>query len=140
MTTGEIAMNLRPGLYLGVLAVSLVVVVLYLRRFRQNSRVARFRNQAFSDTQLVAMGSLWQWYNTGQAPASDPLRALSQAELADLLKRCSIERIPVSFRRPCSREELHRICSELKAAGMEEMHLNVTVGMFAAGFGPAGRR
>lgn len=97
-----------------------------------SSTVASKANSAiaFSTSQLTAMRSVWQWYKTGQAPASSALAALSSVEVSDLLAKCN----KVSQGSKATRDKLQTECQKL---GMDDIEIEVLLAMKQGRLGPA---
>jgi len=116
-----------------------VLVLLVFRRWRggAGARERWARSIKFSGSQLTSMRSLWQWYRTGHRPAGDSLALLSSTEIADLIQKCDLSYLPKRLRQ--SGEELARqkMMRELKGLGMNEMEMQIVVGMKFARLGPA---
>ncbi len=135
------ALELPSGIMSWVIAgiVAVVVVMLVVRRLRggAGARERWARSVKFSGSQLTSMRSLWQWYRTGHRPAGDSLALLSSTEIADLIQKCDLSYMPKRLQQ--SGEELARqkLMRELKGLGMNEMELQIVVGMKFARLGPA---
>ena len=91
----------------------------------------------FSNQQLTAMRSLWQWYRTGRSPTSSSLQHLSTAEVADLLTKCELDYIPRKYHTPDERDERDRFMKDLLKQGMDEVQAQVVTGMKFGRLGPA---
>jgi len=96
------------------------------------------RKVHFSNSQLTAMRSLWQWYRTGREPGVDPLKHLDPGELADLLNKCGSEYIPEKFRSAEMEKKRQAMTSELESAGFENMQAEIVTGMKFGKLGPCG--
>lgn len=121
-----------------------VVLLVALLRFSKRGSggagkalTAWAKSVKFSSQQLAAMRSLWHWYRTGKQPAADPLKLLSTADMADLLRKCALEFKPVKLRASNEEAARQRLGSELRRLGMDDMHVQVLVGMKFGQLGPA---
>lgn len=120
----------------------LLCVRAFLRALRGRSRGkgpaldAWAKQVRFAPTQLTAMRSLWQWYKTGNRPAADPLKTVSTAEVADMMKKCMIEFLPPKFLLPNEERLRQTMLDELKRKGFDDIQAQVVVGMKFGHLGP----
>ena len=122
-----------------------VAVILVLRvKNRKNHSSGRSESLArwarevhFSNQQLAAMRSLWQWYKTGKPPAGGTVGLLSAAEIADLEQKCDIGSMPAKYRARDEQPAREALVSELRDLGMDEIEADILAGMIRSGFGPA---
>lgn len=108
-----------------------------LRRGKRRALTGLAKRVTFSTGQLAAMRSLWHWYRTGTPSATDPLKGLTTAEMADLLSKCSLEAAPSELQRPEQRQKRTQLEQQFEAMGMGEMQAQILAGMCCAGLGPA---
>ncbi|MBX7143659.1 MAG: hypothetical protein K1X79_04340 [Oligoflexia bacterium] len=129
--------------YVAGTGLALVALVGLKRALRGSPRAtgkaltAWAKSVKFSTQQLTAMRSLWHWYRTKKQPAADPLKLLSTADVADLLKKCSLDYKPERLRAPNEEKARQRFGAELGQLGMDDIHAQVVVGMRYGQLGPA---
>lgn len=127
----------------GYLLVAFVALTVFLRIYNtffasRARRIARWgKTVPFSNQQLAAMRSLWQWYKTGNKPLSDPLLLLDPSEMADLDNKVDIEYKPKKLRHPNEVELRSRMMSDLESRGMNDIQAQVVTAMKYCKYGPA---
>ena len=134
----ELIQSSSPIVLAGV-AISALLVLLILARilrvvFHSEGGKAKAlsrwaRNVDFTDEQLSAMRSLWQWYRTGRKPGSNPVSVLSATAVADLMKKCELTYLPKRFRAPDEESQRARLMKELAKIGMGEIEAHIVTGM-----------
>ena len=125
--------------WLIVLVVGALVALFVLRRLRggAGARERWARSVKFSGSQLTAMRSLWQWYRTSHRPSGDSLALLSSTEIADLIQKCDLAYMPKRLHQSGEEQARAKMMRELKGLGMNDMELQIVVGMKFARLGPA---
>jgi len=123
------------------LAVAVFAVWQFRRRRLQGAADLDSWSQyvSFSNQQLVAMRSLWQWHSSGREPAGDPLVHLSPADMADLAQKCSLECKPAEFVQPDEEKERQKFEKVLMQRGMNQIQAEIVTGMKFNMLGPAFR-
>ncbi len=91
----------------------------------------------FSNAQLTAMRSLWQWYKSGHAPAGDVLAMLNPGEMSDLIAKCEPTFLPERLQSADVEKTRKRLLKELKVLGMDDIQAQIVASMLIAQFGPA---
>ena len=127
------------------LAGAMAGLVLVLRVKNRNSccagssdALARWaRDVHFSNQQLAAMRSLWQWYKMGKRPAGGTVGLLGTADIADLERKCDISFMPAKYRLSDEVPARKALVLELRELGLDEIEADILAGMIRAGFGPA---
>lgn len=120
-----------------------VLLTLLLRIFNttfggKSRRIAKWaKKQAFSPNQLSTMRLIWQWMKNGQAPDHDPIKVMSNNELAELINKCDLSFKPPELRYRHEAEDRLKFMREMQNKGMNEIQAQIATAMKFCYFGPA---